>query len=85
MWLDGVAESKIADFAGEARAADAAVMREISEPKRTALLACLAHEARRQARDDLAEMFCKRVALITRRRRPSWIRSAPRDGRCPSG
>jgi hypothetical protein len=25
-WLDGVAESKIADFAGEARAADAAVM-----------------------------------------------------------
>jgi hypothetical protein len=55
VWLDGVAESKIADFAGEARAADAAVMRDISEPKRTALLACLVHEARRQARDELAE------------------------------
>ena len=66
-WLDGVAESKIADFAGEARVADAAVMGDISEPKRTALLACLVHEARRAARDDLAEMFCKRVALITKR------------------
>ncbi len=40
-WLDGVAEPKIVDFAGEARAADAAVMRDISQPKRTALLACL--------------------------------------------
>ncbi|MCA1678087.1 MAG: hypothetical protein LC777_03620 [Actinobacteria bacterium] len=66
-WLEGIAESKIADFAGEARAADAAVMRDISEPKRTALLACLVHEVRRQARDELAEMFCKRVAVITKR------------------
>jgi uncharacterized protein DUF4158 len=65
-WLAGVAESKIADFAGEARAADAAVMHDIAEPKRTALLACLLHKARRQVRDELAEMFCKRVALITK-------------------
>jgi hypothetical protein len=49
------------DFAGEALVADAAVMRDISQPKRTALLACLVHEAHAQARDDLAEMYCRRV------------------------
>jgi hypothetical protein len=62
-WLEGVAESKIADFAGEAQAADAAVMRDVAQPKRTALLACMVHVAQTRARDDLAEMFCRRVAL----------------------
>lgn len=31
--------------------------------KRIALIACLAHRARQHARDDLATMFCKRVAI----------------------
>jgi uncharacterized protein (DUF1501 family) len=66
-WLEGIAESKIADFAGEAAAADAAVMRDVSQPKRTALVACLIRVAQRRARDELAEMFCKRVAVITKR------------------
>ncbi len=66
-WLEGVAESKIADFAGEAAAADAAVMGDVAQPKRTALLVCLVHVAQAQARDDLAEMFCKRMASITKR------------------
>jgi TnpA family transposase len=65
-WLDGIAESKIADFAGEA---DAAVMRDVAQPKRTALLACLVRGAQTRARDELAEMFCKRVAVITQRAR----------------
>ena len=66
-WLEGIAESKIADFAGEAQAADAAVMGDVAQPKRTALLACLVHVAQTRARDELAEMFCKRVALIVKR------------------
>jgi hypothetical protein len=66
-WLEGVAESKIADFAGEARAADAEIMGHVAPLKRTALLACMVHEAQASARDDLAEMFCKRVASITKR------------------
>ncbi len=66
VWLEGIAESKIADFAGEAMAADAAVMRDVAPLKRTALLACMVHVARRQARDDLAEMFCKRMASVTK-------------------
>ena len=52
-WLEGIAESKIADFADEAQAADAAVMRDVSQPKRTALLACLIHVAQTRARDEL--------------------------------
>lgn len=66
-WLEGVPETKIADFAGEAAAADAAVMGDVTEPKRTALLVCLVHVAQTRARDDLAEMFCKRMASITKR------------------
>jgi hypothetical protein len=65
-WLEGVAESKIADFAGEAMAADAGVMRDVAPLKRLALLACVVHVARTRARDDLAEMFCKRIAQVTK-------------------
>ena len=68
-WVEGIAESKIADFAGEAAAADAAVMRDVAQPKRTALVACLVHVAQTRARDELAEMFCKRMAAITKRAR----------------
>jgi hypothetical protein len=55
VWLEGIAESKIADFAGEAAAADADVMRKVAPLKRMALLACMVHVARTRARDDLAE------------------------------
>jgi hypothetical protein len=66
VWLEGIAEAKIADFAGEAMAADAAVMRDVAPLKRIALLACMVHVARTRARDDLAEMFCKRMASVTK-------------------
>ncbi|MBT2401420.1 Tn3 family transposase [Streptomyces sp. ISL-100] len=62
VWLEGVASGKITDFAGEADAADAAVLRDYTLVKRTALIACLAHKARMRARDDLTTMFCKRLA-----------------------
>jgi Bacterial transcriptional activator domain len=39
-------------------------MRDVTQPKRTALLACLVHVAQTRARDELAEMFCKRVGLV---------------------
>ena len=66
-WLEGIAEAKIAaDFAGEAMAADAAVMRDIAPLKH---LACAG--MRRPYREDagardLAEMFCKRMAQGTK-------------------
>jgi TnpA family transposase len=67
IWLEGIAATKIADFAGEAAAADAGVMADVAPLKRTALLACMLHTARMRARDDLTEMFCKRTASITKR------------------
>lgn len=47
-WVAGIAASKLADFAGEAEAADAAV-----------LLAAMLFTAQARARDDVAEMFCR--------------------------
>ncbi|MDL4813167.1 Tn3 family transposase [Actinomadura opuntiae] len=63
--LEGIAASKIADFAGEAHAADADVLARSysSEVKRLALLACLVYTAQARARDDLAQMMCKRMAV----------------------
>jgi hypothetical protein len=61
-WLDGIAPSKIADFAGEADAQDADTLSRYEAVKQVALLACLTHTARMRTRDDLAEMLCKRMA-----------------------
>ncbi|WP_094792137.1 Tn3 family transposase [Streptomyces kasugaensis] len=63
VWMEGVAAGKITDFAGEADAADVAELRDYRPVKRLALVACLAHKARMRVRDDLATMFCKRVAM----------------------
>ncbi|MEV5893607.1 hypothetical protein [Nonomuraea fuscirosea] len=37
VWLEGVATGKIADFAGEAAAADAGVLKDYAPPKRVAV------------------------------------------------
>ena len=66
-WVEGVAPSKIADFAGEAAAQDVDTLSRYGDAKKLALVACLAHIARMQARDDLAEMLCKRVASIVKK------------------
>ena len=63
-WLDGIPATKIAHFAGEARVTDVGDMRDIGEPKRWTLLASLIHECRTTAQDEVATMFCKRMAVI---------------------
>jgi TnpA family transposase len=68
-WWQGVPPSKITDFAGEAGAADAAVMGYYTPTKRVALLAALVFTAQAKARDDTAEMFCRRVGTLTKRSR----------------
>ena len=60
--MTGIAASKIADFAGEAAQADADVLKRYDKVKRVALLACLVNTAQARARDDLAQMLCKRMA-----------------------
>jgi hypothetical protein len=68
-WLGGVAPGKVTDFAGEAAAADAGVLRDYAVVKRVAVMAALAHKARMRARDDLVTMFCKRVAIKVKKSR----------------
>ena len=68
-WWEGVPPSKIADFAGEAASADAAVLGDYSPAKRVAVLAALVYSAQAKARDDIAAMFCRRVATLTKRSR----------------
>jgi len=64
-----VALSKITDFAGEGASGDAAVLGDYGAAKRTAVLAAMVHAAQEKARDDTAEMFCRRVATLTKRAR----------------
>jgi hypothetical protein len=59
MWLP---MSKLADFAGEAEAADAAVLRDYGGAKKAALLAAMVFTSQARARDDVSEMFCRRMA-----------------------
>ena len=73
-WLDalGSVERYLADippaivrhFAREAKALDAAELKDFTAPKQYTLLICLVHRMRIQARDDLAEMFLKRMGKI---------------------
>lgn len=63
-WVAGVPPAKVAHFAAEARVTDAGDLRDMAEPKRTVLIACLVHTARIRGRDELATMYCKRLARI---------------------
>jgi TnpA family transposase len=68
-WLTGVPAAKVSHFAGEAGVLDASELSDVGEVKRIVLVACLLHQARVRARDDLAEMFCKRMAAIHKKGR----------------
>lgn len=67
--LDAVPDIKRRHFAAEARALDAAELRDVSPAKRHAILLCLIHRARVQARDDAVETFIKRMGAIRNRAR----------------
>jgi hypothetical protein len=45
------------------------VLRDYGQAKQVAVLAALVHVAQAKARDDVAEMFCRRVATLTKRAR----------------
>jgi hypothetical protein len=79
-WLDGIPPAKIAHFAGEAAVLDADELAGVGEDKRLTLLACLIHTARTRARDEVVTMFCKRMAVITKKAREhlEWLREQHR-------
>ena len=68
-WLAGVPAQKIAHFAGQARTSDVGDLRDVGEDKRWTLIASLVHECRTATRDEVATMFCKRMAAIHKKGR----------------
>jgi TnpA family transposase len=62
--LAGIPNAKIKHFAAEARALDAAEIRDFAPPKRYTMLLAMLHRARVTARDNLVETFLKRIGAI---------------------
>jgi TnpA family transposase len=63
----GIPNAKVKHFAAQARVLDAAELRDFALPKRRTLLVCLIQQAQVKARDNLVEMFLKRMATINKR------------------
>jgi len=63
-WLEGIPSGKIGHFAGEAKVTDVADFRKYGEDKRLTLLVSLIHTLRTAARDEVCDMFCKRISAI---------------------
>ncbi|MCX4784567.1 DUF4158 domain-containing protein [Streptomyces sp. NBC_01264] len=61
-WVEGVAAAKVSAFAEQARVLSVGEMLDISEPRRTALLACVVAKARARVRDEFVVMLSKRMA-----------------------
>ena len=62
--LTGITAAKIQHFAAEARVLDASEIKEFNLPKRITLILCLIHSAQVTTRDNLVEMFLKKMRLI---------------------
>jgi len=62
--LKDISNSKIKHFASEARALDAAEIKDFSPPKRYMLLLCMIHRSQVTTIDNLVEMFIKRIRTI---------------------
>ncbi len=68
-WVAEVPPAKVSHFAAQARVTDAGDLRDMGEQKKVVLIACLLHTARVRGRDDLATMYCKRMAKIHKQAR----------------
>lgn len=65
--FEGVPDTKVRHFAAQAMSYDVAELKECAEPKRFALLLALIHRMQVRARDQLTEMFLRRVSTIHKR------------------
>jgi len=62
--LKDIPPAIVKHFAAEARALDTSELQDYTPAKRLTLVACLIHQAQMSTRDDLIEMFLKRMATI---------------------
>ncbi|THV42673.1 Tn3 family transposase [Glycomyces buryatensis] len=63
-WMADVPAQKVGHFAGEARALVVSDLRKVGTEKQLTLIASLLHEHRAAVRDQVTEMFCKRIAAL---------------------
>lgn len=66
-WVEGVAAAKVSAFAEQARVLSVGEMLDVSEPRRTALLACTVAKTRARVRDEFVVMLSKRMARHAKR------------------
>lgn len=64
-WLEGIRSNKIIHLAEEAQSLPATDVADSLAPKRFALLVCLIHQATISTRDQIVEMFIKRMSKLT--------------------
>lgn len=62
--LDGIPNAKIKHFAAEARVLDASELKDFMPPKRYTLILCMIYRSQVLTRDNLVEMFLKRIGII---------------------
>ncbi|RLU81288.1 hypothetical protein CTZ27_32575 [Streptomyces griseocarneus] len=81
VWMDGVAAGKVPTSPGRRMPPTWRSCGTSRPGKRIALVACLVHKARMRVRDDLATMFCKRVATKVKKAKQELeeIRLAERE------
>jgi len=72
--LEGLLPAKVRHFAAEAQSLDAAELKDVNPPKRYTLLLSLISQTQVHSRDDLSEMFCKRMARIQTRAQETLAR-----------
>jgi TnpA family transposase len=65
--LAEVPPAKRRAFANEAKALDASELKDYSDAQRCTLILCMIHRARVQTRDEITEMFLRRMATIHKR------------------
>jgi len=73
-WMAEVPPAKVSHFAAVARVSNAGDLREMAAVKQIVLIASLLHIARIRGRDDLATMYCKRMASIHKQARDRFER-----------
>ncbi len=64
--LTDIVPAKVVHFGTEAQLFNVSQLQELASAKRYTYLICLLHQAQRQARDDLVEMFLRRMGHINK-------------------
>ena len=77
--VEGLPVTKVTHFAAEARSLHADELRDFTAPKRLTLLVCLIHQETFSTRDEIVEMFLKRMSKFRERAKEELERLRERE------